>query len=66
MPRSKTRKKKYTPQPGRMPSLPNNLLLSQAMVARFNGDMQKRLLRLRLSGINGKDLASLAFSFVQA
>lgn len=36
------------------------------MVARFNGDMQKRLLRLRLSGINGKDLASLAFSFVQA
>ena len=66
MPRSKTRNKKYTPRPVKLPSLLDNLPLPEAMVARFNADMQKRLLRLRLSGINGKDLASLAFSFAQA
>lgn len=66
MPRSKTRNKKYTPRPVKLPSLVNNLPVPDAMVARFNGDMQKRLLRLRLSGINGKDLASLLFSFAQA
>ena len=66
MPRSKTRNKKYTPRLVKLPSLLNNLLLPQAMVARFNADMQKRILRLRFSGIDGKDLASLVFSFAQA
>ena len=66
MPCSKTRNKKYTPRPVKLPSLLNNLPLPEAMVARFNADMQKRLLRLRFSGINGKDLASLVFSFAQA
>ena len=66
MPRSKTRNKKYTPRPVKLPSLLNNLSMPQTMVARFNEDTQKRLLRFRLSGINEQDLASLVFSFAQA
>ena len=66
MPRSKTRNKKHTLRPVKLPSLLNNFSMPQATVARFNGDMQKRLLRLRLSGINGQGLASLVFSFAQA
>ena len=61
MPRSKIRSKKYMPRSVKLPSLVNSLPVSEVMVARFNGDMQKRLLRLRLSGINGKNLASLFF-----
>ena len=60
MPRSKIRSKKYMPRSVKLPSLVNSLPVSEVMVARF-GDMQKRLLRLRLSGINGKNLASLFF-----
>ena len=66
MPKSKVRIKKYTPRTVKLPSLLNNLSVPQAMVERFNRDMQDRLLRLRLSDINVKDLASLVFSFAQA
>lgn len=66
MPKAKVRIKKYTPRTVKLPSLLNNLSVPQAMVERFNRDMQDRLLRLRLSDINVKDLASLVFSFAQA
>lgn len=62
MSRTKNRKKPYKP---RTPSL-QNLPMQAKMVQSLNQDMHNSLLRLRLSGINGKDLGILVACFGQA
>ena len=62
MSRTKYRKKPYKP---RTPSL-QNLPMQAKMVQSLNQDMHNSLLRLRLSGINGKDLGILVACFGQA
>ena len=62
MSRTKNRKKNYTP---RTPSL-QHLPMQAKMVQSLDQDMHNSLLRLRLSGINGKDLGILVACFGQA
>lgn len=62
MSRTKNRKKPYKP---RTPSL-QNLPMQAKMVQSLDQDMHNSLLRLRLSGINGKDLGILVACFGQA
>ncbi len=57
MPRSKTRNKTYKPRQVKVPGILDNLPVPPTMVQRLNSDMSNRMLRLRLSGCNGKDLA---------
>ena len=66
MPRSKTRNKTYKPRQVKMPGILDNLPVPPAMVQRLNSDMSNRMLRLRLSGCNGKDLATLVVCFGEA
>lgn len=66
MPTSKTRKKKYVPRQSTVPSILDNLPVSPVMVQKLNRDMSDRMLRLRLSGFNGKDLAALVICFGEA
>lgn len=61
MSRTKNRKKNYTP---RTPSL-QHLPMQAKMVQSLDQDMHNSLLRLRLSGINGKDLGILVACFGQ-
>lgn len=49
-----------------MPGILENLPVPPAMVQRLNSDMSNRMLRLRLSGCNGKDLATLVVCFGEA
>ena len=66
MPRSKPRNKRYTPRKGEPSSLESSLPVSAKMVAHFQEGMNNCLLRLHFSGLNGRDLASLVFSFGHA
>lgn len=66
MPRSKTRNKTYKPRQVKIPGILDNLPVPPAMVQRLNSDMSNRMLRLRLSGCNGKDLATLVVCFGEA
>lgn len=66
MPTSKTRKKKYVPRQIKTPSILANLPVPPVMVQKLNRDMSDRMLRLRLSGFNGKDLAALVVCFGEA
>lgn len=66
MPTSKTRKKKYVPRQIKTPSILANLPVPPVMVQKLNRDMSDRMLRLRLSGFNGKDLAALVACFGEA
>lgn len=66
MPRSKTRDNTYKPRPVKVPGILDNLPVPPAMVQRLNSDMSNRMLRLRLSGCNGKDLAALVVCFGEA
>ena len=66
MPTSKTRKKKYVPRQIKTPSILTNLPVPPVMVQKLNRDMSDRMLRLRLSGFNGKDLAALVVCFGEA
>ena len=65
MPRSKSRNKRYTPKQVKLPSLLNALPVPSDMVRQWNHDLRDRLLRLKLAGFNGYDLALLVFSFGQ-
>ena len=62
----KPRKKRYTPKQVKLPSLLNTLPVPDETVRKWHADTRNRLLRLKLAGINGRDLALLAFSFGQA
>lgn len=62
MSRTKNRKKIHTP---RTPSFQNHPIPA-AMVKRLRKDMDNSLIRMRLSGINGKDLGVLVACFGQA
>lgn len=66
MPRSKSRNKPYKPRQGKSSGLLDNLPLSAVMLRKLDREMNDRLLRLRLSGVNGHDLAVLIISFGQA
>ena len=66
MPRSKTRNKTYKPRQVKVPGILDNLPVPPTMVQRLNSDMSNRMLRLRLSGCNGKDLATLVVCFGEA
>ncbi len=66
MSRSKTRNKTYKPRQVKIPGIVDNLPVPPAMVQRLNSDMSNRMLRLRLSGCNGKDLATLVVCFGEA
>lgn len=66
MPRSKNRNKTYRPRQVKIPGILDNLPVSPAIVQRLNSDMSNRMLRLRLAGCNGKDLATLVVCFGEA
>lgn len=66
MPRSKTRNKTYRPRQVKMPGILENQPVPPAMVRRLNSDMSNSMLRLRLSGCNGRDLATLVVCFGEA
>lgn len=66
MPRSQTRNKIYKPRQVKVPGILENLPVPPVMVQRLNSDMSNRMLRLRLSGCNGKDLATLVVCFGEA
>lgn len=66
MPSSKSRRKRYTPKQIKVPSIIERLPLPGAFVDKFKAQMTTTLLRMRMSRPNGKDLASLAFSFGHA
>lgn len=66
MPTSMTRKKKCVPRQIKVPGILDNLPVPPVMVQKLNRDMSDRMLRLRLSGFNGKDLAALVVCFGEA
>lgn len=66
MPKSKQRKKHYTPRASGNAAALGSFPVTAAMVNSLKNDMRSMLLRLRMSGVNGKDLAALVACFGQA
>ena len=66
MPKPKQRKKHYSPRPGGKAAVLSNFPVTAAMVQSLKNDLHRMLLRLRMSGVNGKDLATLVACFGQA
>ena len=59
-------KKTYKPRQVKMPGILDHLPVPPSMVQRLNSDMSNRMLRLRLSGCNGKDLATVVVGVGEA
>ena len=66
MPKSETRKKHNSSKPGRKVENLGNFPVTAAMVQCLKHDMTTRLMRLRMGGGDGKDLATLVVYFGQA
>lgn len=66
MPRSKTRNKTYKPRQIKTPSILDNLPLPETVLKKLTDEMNKSILRLRLSGNNGQDLSALVMFFAVA
>ena len=66
MPKSKIRKKHNSSKPSRKVENLGNFPVTAAMVQCLKHDMTTRLMRLRMGGGDGKDLATLVVYFGQA